>query len=115
MADKVKLLAAVALLVAGVGAFYYYADQLLWVRVAGLLTVAGFAVVIALQTERGRSTWAFFQDARNEVRKVVWPTRKETLQMTGIVIAMVIVLSLVLWGFDWVLARLVHVLIGSGS
>jgi preprotein translocase subunit SecE len=112
MADKIKMLVVIALLAAGIGAFYFYADQSLLLRVVGLLVVVSVATAVAYTTRMGRSTWVFVQDARTEVRKVVWPTRKETLQMSAVVIAMVILMALILWAFDSLLAWFVQLFIG---
>ncbi len=112
MADKIKMLLAVLILAAGVTGYYYFADQMHVLRVVGLLVVVLVAMIVALQTSIGRSSWAFAQAARTEVRKVVWPTRKETMQMTLTVIVAVFIMSLLLWGFDSFLAWLVKTLIG---
>lgn len=112
MADKIKMLLALVILGAGITGFYYFADEHTVLRVVGVLVMAIVAMIVALQTTSGRSAWAFIQDSRVEVRKVVWPTRKETVQMTLTVIAMTIVVALILWGFDSFLAWLVQKLIG---
>ena len=112
MSDKIKMILALAALGAGIVGFYEFADQHFALRVVGVVAMAIVAMIIALQTTTGRDTWSFIQDARVEVRKVVWPTRKETVQMTLTVIAMVIVVALILWGFDTFLAWLVQKLIG---
>ncbi len=98
--DKVKLIIAVALMATGVAGFYYFADQSLLMRVLGLLAVAGVAIAIAYQTALGRRTWGFVTDAQTEVKKVVWPTRKETLQTTGIVLVVVFIVGVFLWILD---------------
>jgi len=112
MADKIKMMLAVLVLVAGIAGYYYFADQHQLLRVVGVLVMTIVAMIVALQTETGRNAWGFVQDARTEVRKVVWPTRKETVQMTLTVVAMVFVMALILWGFDALLAWLVKALIG---
>jgi len=112
MADKIKMLLAVLILAAGISGYYYFADEVQVLRVIGLLVMAIVAMVVALQTEAGRNTWAFAQAARTEVRKVVWPTRKETVQMTITVVIAVFIVSLLLWGFDSFLAWVVKALIG---
>ena len=81
----------------------------------GLLAISGVAAAVALQTERGRALWQFAGDARNEVRKVVWPTRQETLQTTLIVIVMVLILGVILWLFDMVLMSILRFLTGQGA
>lgn len=110
-ADKVKLVVAGLLVIASVGVFYALAQQDLWVRVVSLvvLLVAGAAVFFT--SEAGKELIAYGQDSVREVRKVVWPTRKEALQMTGYVFAFVFVMALFLWITDktleWVLYDLI--------
>jgi preprotein translocase subunit SecE len=113
--DTIKLLVVVVLLVAGVYGFYSFADQPLWVRLAGLLVVVGAAVFVALQTATGRTIWQFAADARTEVRKVVWPSRQETLQTLLIITIAVLVTALFLWGVDSVLFSIVRALTGQGD
>ena len=106
-ADKAKLVAAGALLVGGVAAFYALASQDLWIRVIVLLLVLAGAVAVFFTSEPGKALIAFGRDSVREIRKVVWPTRKEALQMTGYVFAFVFVMALFLWLTDktleWVL------------
>ncbi len=115
MADNLKWTLVVALLAGALGAFYYFADESLLLRVIGLVAVTGIAVAIALQTAKGRLAWSMVGEARLEVRKVVWPTRKETIQTTGIVIAMVAVMALLLWALDGLLGYLMRQLLGHGG
>lgn len=110
--DKIKLFLAVAVLAGGIYGFYHFADEHVVFRVLGMLVIVGIATAITLQTAIGRNSWAFIQESRTEVRKVVWPTRQETMQMTMMVIAMTIIMALILWAFDSLLAWLVRVLIG---
>ena len=106
-ADKAKLALAALLVVGGVAAFYLLAPQDLWLRVVVLLVVMAAAVVAFFITEPGRELIAFGRDSAREVRKVVWPTRKEAMQMTGYVFAFVVAMALFLWLTDvtlkWVL------------
>ena len=113
--DKVKLTISLALLVGGVAGFYYFADQSLLMRVLGLLAVAGVSIAIAYQTAVGQRTWGFVTDAQVEVKKVVWPTRKETLQTTGIVMVVVVLVGIFLWALDSLLLWLVKILTGQGA
>ena len=115
MKDVIKLWIAVGVMAAGISGFYYFEGHSQLLRVIGLLVVAGITVVIAYQTSYGRNAWAFAVEARNEVRKVVWPTRKETTQTTMVVIGMVILMAIVLWIFDWFLVLGVEVLTGRGG
>ncbi len=99
-ADKAKLAAAAALLVGGVAAFYVLAQQPLWMRVVALLALLAAAVGVFFTSEQGRQLIGFGRDSVREVKKVVWPTRKEAMQMTGYVFAFVFVMALFLWLTD---------------
>lgn len=111
-ADKLKLLAAGAIILVALVAFYAFSAYSLLVRVIVLLAAVGLAVAIALKTELGAETLEFIQGARAELRKVVWPTRAETTQTTLIVIVMVIIMGLLLWLFDVLLLWLVRLITG---
>lgn len=99
-ADKAKLAAAVALVIASIAGFYLLSKQGAVVQwgalIAGLIVAAG----VFLVSESGRQLVAFGKDAWREVKKVVWPTRKETVQMTAYVFAFVVVMALFLWLTD---------------
>lgn len=100
--------ALVILLVAAavVGNVYFNADSLA-VRVTVLIVVAVVALLIAVTTTQGGRAWGFIKEARIEIRKVVWPTRQETVQTTGIVIVIVMIMALLLWGIDSLFALIV--------
>jgi preprotein translocase subunit SecE len=110
-ADKAKLAAAGVLLVGGVVAYYLLGKQDLWVRVLALLVLLAAAVATFFTSETGKQLIAFGRDAVKETKKVVWPTRKEALQMTGYVFAFVVVMALFLFLTDktleWVLYDLI--------
>jgi len=110
-ADKAKLAISGALVIAAVVAFYALGKQDLWVRVIALLAVLGLAVALFFTAETGKQLIAYGRDSVKEVKKVVWPTRKEAMQMTGYVFAFVFVMALFLWITDktleWVLYDLV--------
>ena len=110
--DMMKLLAAGALVLVALVAFYAFANHSLLVRVIGLLLAGGAAVALALRTEPGAETLEFVRGARAEVRKVVWPTRAETTQTTLVVIAMVVIMGLLLWMLDLLLLWLVRLITG---
>ncbi len=110
--DTAKLAVAVALLVGGIGVFYYFEEHSLLLRVIGLLAVAGVAAFVALQSVPGRRIWHFAQASRNEVRKVVWPSRQETIQTTLIVFVMVLIVGIILWLFDLMLMAVVRMVTG---
>jgi preprotein translocase subunit SecE len=113
--DTVKLIAAAVLLAGGIYGFYALADQPTWVRLIGLLAVIGASVYVVLQTAVGRSIWQFAVDSRTEVRKVVWPTRQETLQTLLIIVIAVLLTALFLWAVDSVLFAIVRYLTGQGD
>jgi preprotein translocase subunit SecE len=99
-ADKAKLAAAVALVIASVAGFYLLSKQGPIVQWAALLVGLVVAAAVFLVSESGRQFVAFARDAWREVKKVVWPTRKETVQMTAYVFAFVVVMALFLWLTD---------------
>ena len=109
--DKAKLAVSGVLVVAAVVAFYALSKQDLWLRVVALFAVLGLAVALFLTAEAGKQLIAYGRDSTKEVKKVVWPTRKEALQMTGYVFAFVFVMALFLWITDktleWVLYDLI--------
>jgi preprotein translocase subunit SecE len=95
--------------------FYYFEGHSLLLRVVGMLAVIGLAVAIAMQTALGRRTWEFVGASKMEVRKVVWPTRQETIQTTLVVFVMVLLMALILWFFDMALMATVRALTGHGG
>jgi preprotein translocase subunit SecE len=114
-ADRLKLIAALLAVFAGIGGYYALGDKALIIRVLVLLGALGVAVALALVTAQGRAAWEFVRESQVELRKVVWPTRKETIQVTLVVVAMVIIMSLFLWVVDWLLAAGVKALIVPGG
>ena len=106
--DKAKLVAAGVLLVAGVAAYYALGKQDLWLRVAAMLLLLAGAAVAFFLSESGKELVAFGRDSVRELRKVVWPTRKEAVQMTGYVFAFVVVMALFLWLTDKTLEWLIY-------
>ena len=111
--DLVKLVVAGLIVIAAVVGFYIFDEQSTPLRVVGLLVLTGVAAWVGLQTASGRKLWSFLQEAQLEVRKVVWPTRQETLQTTLLVMVVVIVVALILWGLDSVLGWAIRQLIGG--
>lgn len=113
--DTVKLVIAIMTLLTGIGGFYYYADESLLYRVLGVVALAIVALAIAATTSTGQAIISFGREARAEVRKVVWPTRQETLQTTLMVVVAVIILGIFLWLIDMVLLEAVKLLTGQGG
>jgi len=110
-ADKAKLAVAGVLVVAAVVAFYVLGRQDLWLRVVALIVLLAAAVATFFTSEQGKQLTAYGRDSAREVRKVVWPTRKEALQMTGYVFAFVFVMALFLFLTDKTLEWLLYDLI----
>jgi len=113
--DTFKLVIAIALLIGGIAQFYYFADESLLYRVLGLLAFIGMAGGVVYTTRLGHGLWTFARDARMEVRKVVWPTRQETMQTTLMVIVMVVLVGIMLWLMDMFLRWAVLMLTGQGG
>lgn len=113
--DKLKLLAASAVVVLSVAGFYAAAEFPVIYRVVGLLIGLGVAVAVIYSTAVGRSLLGFVEDSRTEVRKVVWPTRQETMQTTLIVMVIVVIIGLFLWLLDWGLGVAFRALTGIGG
>ena len=113
--DLAKWVGAFVILGGGLAGFYYWSDESLLLRVIALLVLSALAVFVAVQTEKGRAAWDFVREAHTEVRKVVWPTRKETTQTTLIVIAMVGLVAVIMWVLDGFLAWLVKLMLGTGT
>ena len=110
--DSLKWFIVAALVAGGAVGNGYYADESLLYRVLALVAVAAVAAAMALQTTQGRAFWELAKEARMEIRKVVWPTPQERLQTTLVVLALIFVVSLILWGLDSLLGWAVSGLIG---
>ncbi len=110
--NVLKWCLVVALIAAGVVGNQYYADQSMLYRVLGLVALGAVAIAVALSTSQGVAFSTLVKEARIEIRKVVWPTRPETLQTTFIVLAVVLVAALILWGLDSILGWLASLIIG---
>ncbi|MDP3010848.1 MAG: preprotein translocase subunit SecE [Methylococcales bacterium] len=114
--DVVKQVFSVVFVVAAVAAFYYFSEAIpLVYRVVGLLIVVLAVVGLMLTTDTGKSVWLFILEAKQEVRKVIWPTREETMRTTLLVFAMVTIVGLILWFLDMFLFWGVRLLTGQGG
>ena len=111
MLDKIKLAVAVALVMAGIAGYYWLGDSPLVLRILAVIAGIAAGAAVALTSEPGREFAAFAREALVEVKKVVWPTRKETMQTTAAVFAFVVVMAVFLWISDktleWVLYELI--------
>ncbi|MCU7881883.1 MAG: preprotein translocase subunit SecE [Candidatus Thiodiazotropha sp. (ex Lucinoma aequizonata)] len=112
--DTAKLILAVGIIVGAILGFYYLDGYSQLLRVLSLLVLVGVSALIVYQTTMGRTVWEFASAAKVEVRKVVWPSRQETVQTTLIVFVMVLIMGIVLWLFDMMLGAILRALTGSG-
>jgi preprotein translocase subunit SecE len=115
MADKFKLMLAILFVVAGLAGFYVLGDKPMVLRVLVVLGGVAAAGVIAGLTPTGRRFGVFAKDSVNEAKRVVWPTRKEAIQTTGIVFVFVVLMALFIFGVDTVLASIVKTLTNRGA
>jgi len=113
--DSLKFLIAIALLIGGIWQFYYFEEESQLYRILGLLAMVLIAMGVMYTTRLGYGLFLFARDARTEVRKVIWPTRQETMQTTLMVIVMVILVGIMLWLIDMVLRWAVLMLTGQGG
>jgi len=115
MADKIKLGVAFLLIVAGIAGFYSLHESAAVIQLAVLLLGLVFAAGIVWTTDPGKRLFIFGKDSIAEAKRVVWPTRKETIQTTGVVIAFAVVMALFLWAVDASLMVVVNKLMGRSE
>jgi preprotein translocase subunit SecE len=113
--DKIKLGFALLLLAAGIAGFYYLRDSAMVIRVVSVLLGFILATTVAWFTVQGKQFYTFSRESSEETKKVVWPNRKETVQMTGLVFAFVVVMAIFLWMVDAGLLLLVKSVMGRGE
>ena len=101
--DTVKLLGSVLILLAGIVSYYYLIQISILFRVLIILASVVISLVIFFQTLRGKTLWEFFQGSRVEIKKVIWPTRQETLQTTLTVFVFVLIMGIFFWLLDFLL------------
>ena len=111
--DTFKLLLAIAVLIFGIVGFYYYETESQLYRVLGVVFASVVAIAISSTTRLGQGLIGFGREARMEVRKVVWPTRQETVQTTFMVIVAVIIIGIFLWLVDMLLAQAIQLITGG--
>ncbi|MEN1942235.1 preprotein translocase subunit SecE [Luteimonas sp. MJ246] len=113
-ADIAKYVAASLLLLGGLVAFYWFDGQ--WptpLRVLAVVAGVAAALVVFLTSAKGHQTREFLSEARFELRKVVWPTRQEAMRMSWVVMLVVVIISLLLAGFDLVIQWAIRLLLGN--
>lgn len=110
--DSLKWGVAILLLAGAVVGNYVYGDQSVLIRAISVVAAVIIAGIVAGQTTKGRNAIDFAKESRTEARKVVWPTRQEAVQTTGIVLVATLIMSLVMWGLDSILFELVGFVTG---
>jgi preprotein translocase subunit SecE len=113
--DTALITLSILILCVGIGAFYWYDDQALPFRIAMVVAGLGLGAALAWFSWYGREFWQFAQASRIELRKVVWPSRDETVKTTYVVFIFAIVMGLFFWGLDWVLTWLTRLLTGQSA
>jgi len=110
--DFLKWSIVLLLLAGAVGGNYFFGEQSILIRAIAVVVAIAFAGVVAMQTDKGRRAVIFAKESKTEIRKVVWPTRQEAVQTTGIVLVATVIMSIVMWGLDSVLFWLVGFVTG---
>ncbi|UCC14311.1 MAG: preprotein translocase subunit SecE [Gammaproteobacteria bacterium] len=113
--DVVKLILSAALIVGGIVGYYWFPEASVVLRALGVVLSLALAIAVFLTTERGRELWRFIQSSRVELRKVIWPTRPETIQTTIAVIVFVIIMGVFFWALDMFLLWATRILTGQGA
>ena len=111
--DTLKLVAAIAILVGGIGAFYVLTTYPIAVRWLIVFAAVGAGIFVALQSAQGRTFAQFVQGSRVELRKIVWPTRQETMQTTLVVVVAILVLGIFFWLLDMLFGYITRTLTGG--
>jgi preprotein translocase subunit SecE len=114
-ADTAKLVMAVALVLAGIVAFYVLGTQAVWLRWLAVVAGVALAAVVFATSASGKGFWQFVLDSRTELRKVVWPSRQETVVTTGIVFFLVTIAGVFFWVLDVLLSWVTRHFTGQGG
>lgn len=112
-AGTLIILLSLVVLFGAIGGYYYFDDQPVVIRVVGLLAAVAASVFVFTRSPRGAVIWDYVRGSRTEVRKMVWPTRQETLQTTLIIAVFVLIFAVFLWLLDMALVEIVQLLTGS--
>ena len=111
--DVILLAISLLVLAGGIVGFYYFENEAITVvRMLGLLAAVAVSALIASRTEKGSTLFRFFKEADIERRKVVWPSRAETMQTTLMVLVVTVIISIILFLIDTVLSKLIRMFIG---
>ena len=109
------ILLSLVMLCGAIGGYYYFEAQPVVVRVVGLLAGVAASLFVFVRSARGAVIWDYIRGSRTEVRKMVWPTRQETLQTTLIIAVFVLIFAVFLWLLDMALVEIVQFLTGRGD
>ena len=115
MLDKIKLAGAFLLMSAGIAGYYAMQESAAVLRLGAILLGVVLAAVVAFTSAPGKVFFGFAKESVAEAKRVVWPTRKETIQTTGVVIAFAVTMALFLWAVDASLMVMVNKLMGRGE
>ena len=113
--DTAKLVLAAGIVLIGFVAYYYFGDASTLLRALAVLVAAGLAAFVAFQSAQGRALWQFIQASRVELRKVVWPTREETIQTTIAVLIFAVIMGTFFWLLDILLLYVTSKVTGQGG
>ena len=113
--DTALLSTSILAILVGIGAFYWYDEQPLAIRIALVIAGLGVGAGLAWLSWYGREFWQFALAARVELRKVVWPDREETIKTTYVVFIFAVLMGVFFWGLDWVLTWITRLLTGQSS
>ncbi len=113
--DTIKIFLALAILIGSIVGYYYYANESALLRAVGVLVAFGLSLWVAFQSVQGQTLWKFIQGSRVELRKVVWPTREEAIQTTGIVLLFAAIMGVFFWLLDLFLLWFTTLLTGQGG
>ena len=110
--EQIKLWSPVLIVIVALGLFYSFPDLPILVRTLAMIVVVSLGVAIFFTSDKGKEVAGFLKNARIELRKMVWPTRTETVQTTFIVLVAVIIIALILWIVDlflsWFMAMVIQ-------
>jgi preprotein translocase subunit SecE len=115
LVDTALLAAACLVVLASIVAYYYFEGAALVLRVMGILAGFGVGAALLYQTRQGQTIWQFILGSRVEIRKVIWPTRQETLQTTITVFIFLLLLGFFFWSLDLVLLMITRAVTGQGA
>jgi len=113
--DTAKLVLAAVIALVGFVAYYYFGEASVLLRALAVLAAAGIAAFVALQSAQGQALWRFVQASRVELRKVVWPTRDETVKTTLTVLVLAVVGGTIFWLLDIFLLYVTSKVTGQGG